>query len=552
MQRNQIIAVVLIIVVVGGVTGYLLFFAPAPENIIIMGTTDSVETNLDPARAYDYFGLEMVQSLSSGLVEITPGSQASVEDIAPALATSWTMASNGLSWDFNLREGVLFEDGREFNATDVKYSFDRSCNLTGDGLLEPDGSQLALEYHLIIRNVTVVSEFVVRFNLYQPFAPFLQLLAYQGSFIVDRVHAPKAELVEFTSGDARASHPNGLGPFLLESWVRSGATDVEFRLKKNPDYWNAAAGYPKADTIVIKKYADATALATAMESGDIDIAYRQLTAQQIHSFMDNPDVRVWKGIGAQIQYMCFNQAFYPFNETAIRQGIAAAFNRTNVVNTVFLGDFSPLYSIIPEGMAYHKPTFEVYGEANYTFTRSQLALFGYNETNKLVIEFYYENSGHYPQSGQQAAVYKTDLEASGVMTVNLHGLDWAQYRVQRDAETMPMYMYGWYPDYVDPDNYAFLPFATWLHMNYNNTYPAGGVAQYNLWQDGRSAQTPAERETAYNDLQDLQAVECSAIPLWQSDTTAVTKLTIHGVVLDISVSWRHWLIYSGTAATTGP
>ncbi|MFW9787364.1 MAG: ABC transporter substrate-binding protein [Candidatus Thorarchaeota archaeon] len=552
MERNQIIALVVIIVIVGSVAGYIYFFGPTPEAVIIMGTTDSVETNLDPARAYDYFGWELIISLSSPLVEIEPGSQAGADDIQPALAESWTMASDGLSWDFTLRQNVLFEDGREFNASDVKYTFDRNCNLTGDGLLEEDGAQLALEYNLIIKNVTVLSEFAVRFNLYQPFAPFLQLMSCAASYIVDRVHAPKNETVWFESGDARASHPNGLGPFILESWTRSGGADVEFRLVKNPNYWNAAAGYPKSDEIVIKKYADATALATAMEAGDVDIAYRQLTAQQIHSFMDNPDVRVWKGVGAQIQYMCFNQAFYPFNETAIRQGIAAALNRTNVVNTVFLGDFSPLYSIVPEGMAFHLPTFEVYGEANYSFTQSQLALFGYNETNKLVIEFYYENEGHYPQSGQQAAVYKTDLEASGVITVNLHGLAWAQYREQRDAETMPMYMYGWYPDYIDPDNYAFLPFATWLHMNYDKDSPAGGTAQYNLWVDGRTASTPAERQTAYYDLQELQAVECSVIPLWQSDTTAVTKPTIHGVQLDITVNWRHWLIYVGAAATTGP
>ena len=552
MQRNQAIAVVIIIVIVGSAAGYVLFFGPQPQQILVMGTTDSVEANLDPARAYDYFGWELIQSLSCGLVAITPGSQAGADDIEASLATSWSMSADGMYWDFVLRQGVKFEDGREFNATDVKYTFDRNCNLTGDGLLETDGAQLALEYPSIIHDVEVTSEFGVRFNLNQPFAPFLQLLSCAASFIVDRAHAPKDQLVEFVSGDARASYPGGLGPFTLASWTRSGGADVEFRLVKNPDYWNVAAGYPKTNEIVIKKYADATALGTAMDSGDVDIAYRQLTAQQIHSFMDDPSVRVWTGVGAQIQYMCFDQKFTPFNHVEIRQGIAAALNRTNVCNTVFLGDFTPLYSIIPEGMAYHKPTFEVYGEANYTFTRSQLALFGYNETNPLHIDFYYENEGHYPQSASQAAVYKTDLEASGVITVTLHGLAWAAYKDQRDAETMPMYMYGWYPDYIDPDNYAFLPFATWLHMNYNSTSPATGVEQYNLWVDGRTAATPAERQTAYYDLQDLQAQVVSAIPLWQSDTTAVTKLTVHGVTLDITVNWYHWLVYIGPSATTGP
>ena len=235
MQRNQVIAVVVIVLIVGSVAGYIYFFGPTPEAIIVMGTTDSVETSLDPAQAYDYFGWEMIMSLSSGLVDIEPGSQAGPDDIEPALATSWVMSSSGLYWDFVLRENVLYEDGREFNATDVKYTFDRNCNLTGDGLLEEDGAQLALEYNLIIKNVTITGEFAVRFNLYQPFAPFLQLLSCQASYIVDRVHAPKAELVQFTSGNPRASHPCGLGPFILENWTRSGGADVEFRLRKNPN-----------------------------------------------------------------------------------------------------------------------------------------------------------------------------------------------------------------------------------------------------------------------------------------------------------------------------
>ncbi|MHA3964065.1 MAG: ABC transporter substrate-binding protein, partial [Candidatus Thorarchaeota archaeon SMTZ1-45] len=105
--------------------------------------------------------------------------------------------------------------------------------------------------------------------------------------------------------------------------------------------------------------------------------------------------------------------------------------------------------------------------------------------------------------------------------------------------------YGWYPDFIDPDNYGFLPFASWLNLGYNSSYPAGGIAQYNLWQEGRSATTDAAREAAYLELQELQAEECSVVPLWQSSTVAVSKLNIQGIVLDITVNWRHWLVYIG-------
>ncbi|MGY5865669.1 MAG: ABC transporter substrate-binding protein [Candidatus Thorarchaeota archaeon] len=547
MERNQLIAIVVIIIIVGGAAGYLVFFAPPPQaDLIIVGTTDSVESSIDMAQSYDYFGWEMIMSLSSGLVDIEPGSEAGADDITAALATSWTSSAGGTIWDFTLRENVLFPDGREFNATDVKYTFDRNCNLTGDGLFELDGPQLNMGYAGpggIIDNVTIVSEFVARFYLQIAFAPFLQLMACQASYMVDRAVAPMDELVEYDSTAGATLTPNALGPYLLQSWSRIGGSDEEIRLVRNPDYWDAANGLPKTETIVVKMYASDTALASAMTSGEIDIAYRQLTAVQIESFRTNTAVKVWEGIGAQIQYLCFNQDIYPYNETNIRRGITAAINRTHVTESVFLGTFDPLFSMVPAGMAYHTPAFDVYGNANYSYTIDMLAPFGYNATHPLTIELYYESSGHYPQSQEQALVYEADWEASGVIEVSLNGLEWPSYRLARNEGTMPVFIYGWYPDFIDPDNYEFLPFASWLNLGYNSTYPQGGIDQNALWQAGRSATTDIAREAAYVDLQELQAEECSVIPLWQSATTAVSKLNVYGIVLDITVSWRHWLLY---------
>jgi peptide/nickel transport system substrate-binding protein len=553
LKRSYIIAIVLVVIIAGGAVGVYFFMRPPPiTNLIVMGTTDSVETVLDPARAYDYFAWSIIGSLSSGLVDIEPGSQAEPGDIIPGLATSWTTSGAGSIYDFTLREGVTFADGLPFNASIVKYTFDRSCNLTGEGLYEPEGFQLGIGLADIIENVTILGEYSVRFYLYFPWAPFLQTMAAQGCFMVHPTYAPMNELANYTEGNARASHACGLGPYLLQSWSRVGGSDEEMVFVKNPDYWDAASGLPKTDTFIIKFYESDTALATAMSSGEIDVAYRQLSAAQINAFRANPAVRVWEVAGPFIQYMCFQQRTYPYNETLIRQGIAAALNRTNLVETVFLGTAQPLYSIIPEGMAYHKPTFEVHGSANYTYTQTVFDLFGYNSTNKLVVELYYESSGHYPQSAEQAAFFKSNLEASGVMTVNLNALEWASYRTARSAGSMPVYLYGWYPDYIDPDNYAFLPFATWLNMAYNSTYPAGGVAQYNLWVWGRSNTTDTGRRTSYHALQDLQAQECSVIPLYQGGAYAVSKLTIHGIILDITINFRHWLLYWGAEATTGP
>lgn len=517
-------------------------FQSASETTIVIGTTDGVETTLDIAKSFDSFGWNMITCLSSGLVEIQPGSIAGSEDILPALAESWTASSGGTIWDFNLRQNVVFENGNPFNASMVKYTFDRNCDLTGEGLLEEDGPQLNIGYDTIIENVTVLSEFVVRFYLKIPFAPFLKLLAIPPSFIVDPLYAPMDEVVYYSEGNPRASHPCGLGPFLLESWSRIGGADQEIRLVANPNYWDNSSGEPKVDEIVVKFYSSDTGLAVAKVANEIDIAFRSLTSTQIESFMSMDNIDVYDEPNSQIQYLCFNQNIYPYNETVIRQGIAAALNRSHVCDAAFNGQMIPLESIVPTNLEFYLPAFSIYGEANYTFTRTALQSLGYNESNKLNLDLYYESSGHYPMSQMQALVYQQDLEDSGVIDVTLTGYDWPTYRLSRNAGTMPVFSYGWLSEYSDADDFAFLPFASWLNLGYNATYPQGGIDQYNLWVEGRSAMTFEGRQSAYYNLQELQAQECSVIPIWQGKNYVVSNTDISGVYLDVTGILRYWLL----------
>src|SRR5208337_212307 len=135
-KRNTtyIAAAVLIIIILAGV-GYYFYSSttapmmtsstqsmPAYKDTIVIGTTDSVETTLDPADAYDYFAQDVTMvNIASGLVAYQPGTT----NVVPALATDWSISPDGLTWTFNLRQGVKFADGTAFNATVVKYSIDR-------------------------------------------------------------------------------------------------------------------------------------------------------------------------------------------------------------------------------------------------------------------------------------------------------------------------------------------------------------------------------------------------------------------------------------------
>jgi len=544
--KVAIAGVLIVVVIIAGVVGYYFYQTQNPplKDRLIMGTTDSVESCLDPARAYDFFGFEIIQSLGSPLVEYKSGSTGSVDDIIPALATSWEVSADGLTWTFNLRQGVMFASEREFTANDVKYTFDR-----GIGIADPDGAFVGVGVGDIIDSVTVVSKYVVKFQLKIPFAAFLSLMAFQACYIVDPEYAPMAgsswsidDVVLYEDGNSRGSNPMGLGPYNLKSWTRVAGKDTEMTLEANPLYWNSVGGYPKTKNITINFYADSSGLALAMTAGDIDVAFRQLSTTDITAMKSNHDLKVWEGTGAFIQYLCMQQKNAPFNNAKIRQAVAAAIDRSSLVDTVFQGQAEKLYSMIPLGMFGHTEAFESLGDPNYTRTRELLAELGYNENNKLTFTLWYETSGHYPQSPQQALVLKSSLEESGVISVNLESRDWAAYRTARQEEIMQAYILGWYPDYIDPDDYIF-PFVhssggSWIHHNYANPE----MDKLIEWARGNTTSTA--RQSLYAQIQDLMVQDAAIIPLYQGGAYAVSKTNVDGIYLDITQNWRHWLVYA--------
>jgi len=543
--KMVIVGVLIIVIVIAGVAGYFLMAPQAKmKDTLIIGTTDSVETCLDPARAYDFFGWEIIQSLGCSLVEYKAGATGSVDDIIPSLATSWESSEDGLHWTFYLREGVKYDDGAEFTADDVKYTFDR-----GIGIADEDGAFVGIGYGDIIESVNVVDTYTVRFDLKIPFAAFLSLMACQASYIVDPAYAPKGgdawsvdDVVVYQDGDARGSHPMGLGPYTLKSWTRVAGKDTEMTLEANPLYWNAAAGYPKTKTIIFNFCADSANLAVAMTSGSVDIAFRQLSATDITTMQSNADLHVWEGTGAFIQYLCMQQKKAPFDDVTLRWAVASAINRTMLVDTVFQGQAEELFSMIPIGMFGHTDAFQTLGNPNYTLTQELLGALGYDENHKFSFTLWYETSGHYPQSQQQALVLEASLEASGVIDVSLEGLDWAAYKVKRSEETMEAYIYGWYPDYIDPDDYIY-PFVqssggSWLHHN----YASAEMDQLIAWARGNT--TASARTDLYGQIQDLMVVDVPIIPLYQSGAYAVSKPNVQGIYLDITQQWRNWLLYA--------
>ena len=521
---------------------------------IIIGTTDSVQTTLDPADAYDYFAQDVViLNVGDGLVDYKPGSSAYV----PALATDWSVTPNGTVYTFNLRQGVKFADGTPFDATTVQYSVQREFAIqesagpfVGAGV-GGSGAQCCG----VLNHTSVTGPYQVKFYLNEPFTAFLGMVAFQALWPVDPKIAPMPAhpspgtnegIVNYTSNcstDPTPCNPNGLGPYKLTKWDRSAGKDVEMDFTANANYWNATNGWPKTHNIIIKFYSDSTSLALAMRNGEIDVAYRQIAPTDLASFQTNSAFKVWKGPGSFIQYLVLDLKDKALTQT-VRQAIAYAMNRSAIANNVFLGTVQPLYSMIPAGMSYHTDQFQTnYGDANIAKAQALLTQAGYSTSHPLIINLTYP-TGHYTSTDGIALQLKQALEKTGMVNVVTSSSPWSSYKASTQADQLQAYMYGWYPDYVDPYDYQ-VPFypgdgTGFLHDNFVNS------TLTTLFKSIASTASTSQLATLYNQAQTIEAQQAPVIPMFQGTSIAVSNTKVTGIVLDITIWFRLGLLQEAT------
>jgi ABC-type transport system substrate-binding protein len=131
------------------------------------------------------------------------------------------------------------------------------------------------------------------------------------------------------------------------------------------------------------------------------------------------------------------------------------------------------------------------------------------------------------------------------MEVTLKPADWPSYRQQRNAGIMDVFTYTWYPDYFDPDDYAFLYWASWLNLHYDVWSPTAYAQQVALYDQARYTTNSTLRVQLYAQIEDIAVEQCSLVPLFVIRPWAVTKTNIFGVTFDITQDMRYWLIYIG-------
>ena len=226
---------------------------------------------------------------------------------SPYLATSWSVADDGLALTMELRKGVKFHDGSDFDSADVVYTIDR--------VLDPEFDSPNRATIKSVESIEALGSHRVRFNLSQPDADLPIALTEW-----------KMVMIPEGSGDTIAETGIGTGPFRLATLDVEGTSElVAFE-----DYWDGRAGVDRIQVIAIP---DADARVQAILAGQIDLI-SPLTPQQKPLFENNPKFTIQTIPTGEWKAIVFMVDKPPFDDARVRKAVRIAVDRQAMVDLV--------------------------------------------------------------------------------------------------------------------------------------------------------------------------------------------------------------------------
>ncbi|MEK7682238.1 MAG: ABC transporter substrate-binding protein [Chloroflexota bacterium] len=241
--------------------------------------------------------------------------------IVPALAESWDVSKDNLTYTFKIRKGVNFHDGKSFAVEDVLYNLDRVRN-------PPKGFASNLGWILdVVNKVEKVGDDSVRLTLEYPFAPLLTVLAH------DYLPMFPKHVVE-AKGDMKTT-AIGTGPFKLKNYTPS----VSLELVKNADYW--VKGRPYLDGITFPIIVDRSTYLAALRTGQVHRTGRvfgALSPSEKETIQKNaPDTVFYASPNVISPWVQLNTREGPFKDVRVRKAVSLALDRQAAVKVLAEG-----------------------------------------------------------------------------------------------------------------------------------------------------------------------------------------------------------------------
>lgn len=297
-------------------------------NLHVIWTNVALPTNLDPAIGFDSDTLQFVRGAYEGLLEYVPGSTA----VRPALATSYTVSPDGLTYTFHIRQGVVFHDGAKLDADAVVTSLQRIQEINqGPASLLPT-----------IKSITASGPSTVVITLSSPYAFLPGVMPWLPIVSPDAIAAHK------TSSDPHAanwfsSHAAGTGPYTLESF----SPTTKISMGQNKHYWQAwKPGTPTSGDMTLN--ANVATQLELLQSGQVDFL-GAISPDNAVTAKSMSNVALLLQPGYEVQVLPLNMQRAPMNNPKFREAVIMAFDYA-AFKTFNKGFGDSANSPVPQGL----------------------------------------------------------------------------------------------------------------------------------------------------------------------------------------------------------
>lgn len=262
----------------------------------------------------------------------------------PGLALRWTTSADGLTYTFELRQGVTFHDNTPFNAQAVAANIDRILTIGQGGR--------AYELLAAFASYEILDEYTLLLRLSEPDAAFLDSLSqfYLG------IASPTALR---TYSDLRYQfYQSGTGPYRFTDFIPGAYVTLERNLAYT---WGPVFYQPPTtagvERVQFRYYIQPTTRSNALLNGDVDII-GQLPPNAARNLAVNPQLQILPLVTpGQPRQFIMNTTEFPTDNLLVRQALIQATNRPELVNTVAQGFTNPAYSPLSATTLFHNSNF---------------------------------------------------------------------------------------------------------------------------------------------------------------------------------------------------
>ena len=268
--------------------------------------------SLNPVDEADWNSRESIGYMYDPLIYAGPNNT-----YLPGLATSWTPSDHDMVWTFQLRKGVTFQDGTQWNAQAAVFNFDLIIK-------NPQAKDYSA-FEPYVKSVTATGTYTIKITLAQPYAELIDEITWAPLFI-----SPTAYQKEGATGFAQ--HPVGTGAYEFVSYT----PNADLIMKANPNYWGGA---PKIPEIKVEIVPDLSTEALDMEAHSADFMYGVLPQDVPQLKSHGIDVKTTAtASGAMVS---FNDTSGPTADVDVRKAIMMSIDREAILQKI-LGGYGQL------------------------------------------------------------------------------------------------------------------------------------------------------------------------------------------------------------------